>query len=376
MDKSPTSESHLYVTNEYDNKPETSIQDSSDLENDFEKDEIVQGSHESKSESDEDTEMKTNGDTQSNVNANEDGHTEPLAGDVDPATETAGPSPDTLSTEVAVPGASLEATESNLDDETEEGAPAKRLVPALSALAIGLAIGIVISGIGVIRTHSSQSSLASFLVKTDRCGASTTLPTGICFNSPVSVNYNPTNPLNQFLATPGTIKLSAAQARIGIFGNSNITLRIAGLNTSTIGNSAAFKSSTSGTITGTISMPYSQLTHTLQSGSNTGAKIFYVGANEIGTSNDISYQGKTIALEVTSKIALSKNELYLTPLTVTALGHTAPASSVFSNVSPVPVTIPKLPSGMRYSSLDTTKSQLVFNLAGSQVRFGSLFNAT
>lgn len=363
------------MTSEYDNNPEAPNHDSPELRDETEREEIHPNSSELKQGNHPEDQMVRNDETKSDIEVNEEGSETQLADVEDTSMESSNKFTGNSSNDLQVDDGISNTDNDNVDDESNESSPRRRVIPALSALAIGLAIGIVISGIGVIRTQSSQSSLASFLVKTDGCGANTTLPSGVCFNSPVSVNYNPTNPLNQFLATPGTINLSATQARIGIFGNSTIKLQIAGLETSTIGNLKAFNSSTSGNITGSISMPYSQLTHTLQSGSNTGAKIFYVGANEIGTSNNISYQGKTIALEVTSKIALSKNELYLTPVTVTALGHTAPASSVFSNTSPVPVTIPKLPSGMKYSSLNTTKSQLVFNFTGSKVKLGSLFNA-
>ena len=216
-------------------------------------------------------------------------------------------------------------------------------------------------------------SLASKLITKDHCGSSSTSPSGFCFNSPVTVSYNPSNPLNQLLAQPGIVTIDAAQSRIGLFGNSHVTLKLTGLKGS---NPSTILSSISQRVTATLSMQYTELTKTLQSGSSNGASIFYAGKNgEIATSNNISYQGKIIPLKVISKIDLKNNQLYLTPLTVSALGNTAPASSVFSNVSPVPVTIPTLPKGLNYQSIQTTKNELVFVIAGNHIPLSNLFSA-
>lgn len=259
-------------------------------------------------------------------------------------------------------------------EEPESGSNSKRwIVSSLVSLAIGLVIGALISGIAVIRTQSSQMSLASKLIAKDHCGPDTTSPSGFCFNSAVAVSYNPTNPVNQLLAQPGTVTIDAAQSRIGLFGNSHVTLKLTGLKGS---SASTILSSTSQRVTATLAMQYTELTKTLQSGSSSGASIFYAGkSGEIATSNNISYQGKIIPLQVISKIDLKNNQLYLTPLTVSALGNTAPASSVFSNVSPVPVTIPTLPKGLDYQSIQTTKNQLIFIISGNHIPLASLFSA-
>jgi hypothetical protein len=259
-------------------------------------------------------------------------------------------------------------------EELDSGSKSKQwLISSLVSLVIGLVIGALISGVAVVRTQSSQMSLASKLIAKDHCGPNTTSPSGFCFNSPVAVSYNPSNPLNQLLAEPGTVTIDATQSRIGLFGNSHVTLKLTGLKGS---SASTILSSTSQRVTATLAMQYTQLTKTLQSGSSNGASIFYAGkSGEIATSNNISYQGKIIPLKVISKIDLKNNQLYLTPLTVSALGNTAPASSVFSNVSPVPVTIPTLPKGLNYQSIQTTKNELIFVISGNHVPLANLFSA-
>lgn len=259
-------------------------------------------------------------------------------------------------------------------EEFETGSNSKQwIISSLVSLVIGLVLGALISGVAIVRTQSSQMSLASKLITKDHCGSSSTSPSGFCFNSPVTVSYNPSNPLNQLLAQPGIVTIDAAQSRIGLFGNSHVTLKLTGLKGS---NPSTILSSISQRVTATLSMQYTELTKTLQSGSSNGASIFYAGKNgEIATSNNISYQGKIIPLKVISKIDLKNNQLYLTPLTVSALGNTAPASSVFSNVSPVPVTIPTLPKGLNYQSIQTTKNELVFVIAGNHIPLSNLFSA-
>ncbi|MDA8081823.1 MAG: hypothetical protein M0Z96_09485 [Actinomycetota bacterium] len=249
------------------------------------------------------------------------------------------------------------------------------LVFALKAVAIGVVVGLLIGGFGFIRNRSSQSELADKLIKADTCLGATTSPNGFCFNSPVKVSLVPSNPVSELFGSQDVAVISAARSRIGGFANTTLKLRLAGFTGAGPGSSAPLAKTKVRQVNGTMSLAYSDLTHTLQSGSNNGASIFYVGNNEIGTSNQITYQGKQIPLVVISKIQLKNGQLFLTPETVNALGRTAPASSVFSSVAPVPVTIPTLPKGMAYESLTTTKQYLIFKLAGTSMTLNSLFNA-
>ncbi len=266
-------------------------------------------------------------------------------------------------------------------DGTETGVsedPTKtrvRLVFALKAVTIGVVFGLLIGGFGFIRNRSSQSELAAKLINADTCLGAATSPSGFCFNSAVRVSLVPSNPVSELLGSQNAAVISAARSRIGEFANATLTLRLAGFTGAVPGSSAPLDKTNVRQVNGTMSLAYSDLTHTLQSGSNNGASIFYVGNNEIGTSNQITYQGKQIPLVVISKIELKNGQLFLTPETVNALGRTAPASSVFSSVAPVPVTIPTLPKGMAYKSLTTTKQYLVFQLEGARMALNSLFNA-
>lgn len=246
---------------------------------------------------------------------------------------------------------------------------------AVKSIVVGLLIGVIVAGVGYLKTSSSQHSFASQLIEVDTCGDASSVPSGFCFNSPVSVAFSPSNPLSQFLGTTSHANVTAAKARLGIFGDSTVALDISKLSGAAIGKNSPLSKTKAGTISGTISLAYAALTNTLRSSSSTSASIFYAGKNEIGTTNEVSYQGQNIALTVTSKISLKNNSLYLSPITVSALGHSAPASSIFSSTAPVPVDIPTLPKGMKYSSIETTKNYLIFHVVGSDVSLQSIFNS-
>lgn len=241
-------------------------------------------------------------------------------------------------------------------------------------LGLGLLIGTLIAGTGYVRTHSAQKALADSLVSRDHCGPSSSIPSGFCMNSGVSVALYSSSPLGEITGSFGSATISATRARIGIFGDANLNLKLTGLSPVSSGL-AMLSNSEAGSLTGTLSMNYANLTHTLQNGSNNGASIFYAGQNEIGTSNDIPYQGQTIPLVVISRIELKNGKLFLTPLTVKALGRSAPASSVFTSVAPVPVAIPTMPKNVSYTTLETTKNQLIFNFSGKHVPLTQLFSA-
>lgn len=261
-------------------------------------------------------------------------------------------------------------------DVPEEDADTRGgLVFALKAVAIGVVIGLLIGGFGFIRNRSSQSELANKLIKADTCLSAATSSSGFCFNSAVDVELVPSNPMSELLGSQDAAVISAAKSRIGGFANAKLNLRLAGFTGAVPGSIASLDKTNVRQVNGTLSLAYSDLAHTLQSGSNNGASIFYVGNNEIGTSNQITYQGKQIPLVVISKIELKNGQLLLTPETVNALGRTAPASSVFSSVAPVPVTIPTLPKGMAYKGLTTTKQYLIFQLEGTSMTLNSLFNS-
>ncbi len=259
-------------------------------------------------------------------------------------------------------------------DQEQSGDVLKsEIVFASKALGIGLLIGLLIGGIGLFRTQSSQAAFAKKLIRSDACPNSSSSPSGFCFNSPVTVSFASNNPLDQLTASQSTAVISASRSRIGIFANAVLDLQLGGMTGALPGSGAALDKTEASSVTGTLSLAYSDLTSTLQSSSNSGASIFYAGNNEIGTSNQVSYQGKTIPLVVISKIQLKNGQLYLTPETVNALGRTAPASAVFSSTAPVPIEIAAMPKGLSYSSLTTTKQYLVFHLAGRNISLGSLF---
>ncbi len=261
------------------------------------------------------------------------------------------------------------------DASYEDAGTRARVVFALKAVAIGVVVGVLIGGFGLIRNKSSQSELANKLIKADTCLGAATSPSGFCFNSAVSVSLIPSNPVSEILGSQDAAVISASRSRIGGFANAKLNLSLTGFTGAVPGSSAPLDQTNVRQVNGTMSLAYSDLTDTLQSGSNNGASIFYAGNNEIGTSNQITYQGKQIPLVVISKIELKGGQLFLTPETVNALGRTAPASSVFSSVAPVPVTIPTLPKGLTYKNLTTTKQYLVFQLEGASMTLNSLFNA-
>ena len=273
---------------------------------------------------------------------------------------------------------------SNWNDQTDEVAPdalddletsrSKLTLPA-KGLAVGLVIGILIGGVGYFRNKSSQSALASKLIKDDTCLDATSVPPGFCFNSPVNVSLPPQTPLSALLGSHGSAVISASRSRIGIFGNAALLLHLTGLTGNDPGSSAPLSATKASAVSGTLSLAYSDLNATLQSGSNNGASIYYAGNNEIATSNQITYQGQQVPLVVISKIELKNSQLFLTPETVNALGRTAPASSVFANVAPVPVDIPSIPKGMKYQGITTTKKYLIFHLAGQNLTLSTLFDA-
>ncbi|TAN25304.1 MAG: DUF2993 domain-containing protein [Actinomycetota bacterium] len=261
----------------------------------------------------------------------------------------------------------------NVQDDAEP--TRSKLIFAAKAIAIGLMIGIVIGGVGFIRNVSSQSELAGKLIKLDSCLGPTSVPSGFCFNSAVNVLLPPRNPISELLGSHDSAVISASQSRIGIFGNAALHLNLTGLTGNDPGSGATLGGTEASAVSGTLSLAYSDLNNTLQSGSANGASIYYAGNNEIATSNQITYQGQQIPLVVISKIELKNNQLYLTPETVNALGRTAPASTVFSNVAPVQVDIPSIPIGMRYQGISTTRNDLIFHLTGQNLRLSTLFNA-
>ncbi len=288
------------------------------------------------------------------------------------------------SSDEPTPGDLNEMIGSNEHDQTDEVAPEaldelettrSKLNLAAKGLAVGLAIGILIGGAGYFRTKSSQSALASKLIKEDTCLDPTSVPPGFCFNSPVNVSLPPKTPLSALLGSHGSAVISASRSRIGIFGNAALLLHLTGLTGTDPGSSAPLSTTKASAVSGTLSLAYSDLNATLQSGSSNGASIYYAGNNEIATSNQITYQGQQIPLVVISKIELKNSQLFLTPETVNALGRTAPASSVFANVAPVPVDIPSIPKGMRYQGITTTKKYLIFHLAGQNLTLSTLFDA-
>lgn len=266
-----------------------------------------------------------------------------------------------------------EENESDISDESSSRKP--YILEGLTYIGIGLLVGIVLAGTGYFRLASSQSSAASHLISNDACLGATTNPSGFCFNSPVSVTSKTSNPISQIAAQSSETKVAATKARIGIFGNSILSMDLKGIGASSINSGTKLSTQNISSVNGSFSMEYKSLTQSLQSGSSNAASIYYYGKNEIATSNEITYQGKLIPLVVISKISLSNGSLYLAPVTVNALGHSAPASSVFSSTSPVPVSIPKLPKGLKYTSLDTTKQYLTFGFKGNNVAVNSLFNA-
>ena len=263
------------------------------------------------------------------------------------------------------------ATDSLDDLETTRS----KLNFAAKGLAVGLVIGILIGGAGFIRNKSSQSAFASKLINHDTCLDASSVPPGFCFNSPVNVSLPPQTPLSALLGSHASAVISASQSRIGIFGNAALNLHLTGLTGNDPGSSASLSTTKASAVSGTLSLAYSDLNATLQSGSSNGASIYYAGNNEIATSNRITYQGQQIPLVVISKIELKNSQLFLTPETVNALGRTAPASSVFASVAPVPVDIPSIPKGMKYQGITTTKKYLIFHLTGQNLRLSTLFNA-
>lgn len=282
-----------------------------------------------------------------------------------------------VSAELAAPvdvEAGPDADEESL--ETDRTPPRReQALFALKFLAIGALIGVILGGAAYLRLHSVQASVASKLIKNDSCLSATTSPSGFCFNAPVSVRLKSANPVSQLVGLGNEAVISSPQARIGLFGNSILNMEISGITGGSLGSGATLTSTKVGSVSGSFSLAYKALTQTLQSGAANAASIYYYGKNEIGTSNVISYQGKQIPLVVVSKISLKNGVLYLAPVTVSALGHTAPASSVFSNTAPVPVTIPTLPKGARYTGIVTNKKYLVFSFKGSNINAASLFNA-
>ena len=277
------------------------------------------------------------------------------------------------------------AIDSSLSDGTDTGEESETLAEeteraaeirfAAKALAIGLAAGILIGGISLLLHNSVQSAFANKLIKQDTCPTVASSPSGFCFDSAVSVAFIANNPLSQIAASQANAVISASQSRIGIFGRAKLNMRLSGLSGASPASNAPLSNTRASQVTGTLSLAYSALTSTLQSGSNSKASIFYVGNNQIGTSNQVSYQGQQITLTVISKIELKNNLLYLTPETVNALNHSAPASSVFSSVAPVPVDIAVLPTGMHYTGLTLSKKLLTFEFSGQRVELGSLFNS-
>lgn len=257
----------------------------------------------------------------------------------------------------------------------EEASRKAKIVFALRAMAIGVLLGAIIGAFGYFRNLSSENALANKLVKADACQNFSTASSGFCFNSAVTVSIIASNPISEFSGSAETITISAAKSQIGIFANAELHVRLNGLSGANPAGGRPLDKTMASHVSGTLSLSYSDLTHTLQSGSSQAASIFYAGNNEIGTSNQISYQGKQIPLVVISKITLKNNQLYLTPETVNALGRTAPASSVFSSVAPVPVNIPSIPKGLKYQSLSTTKASLIFHLEGTNIPIGELFSS-
>ena len=254
--------------------------------------------------------------------------------------------------------------------------PARRhgeVITATKFLATGLLIGIVVGGIAIFRNNSLQAAIANKLITTDTCLGSFTSPTGFCFNSPVKVSLASSNPLSQLYGSQNNAVVSSAKSRIGIFADAALELDLNGLEGAPLAGSGPLDKTSAASVSGTLSLAYSDLTHTLQSGSNPGSSIFYAGNNEIGTSNQVTYQGQSISLVVISKIELKNNQLYLTPETVNALGRSAPASSVFSSTAPVPINIASVPEGLSYLSVSTTKQYIVFRLAGKNISLGTLF---
>lgn len=323
---------------------------------------------ESKSSSDVPETLPVNGDN------NEGEEKELSQSGHDEADTTASP---TFSTELVSPeneANSQDSEDANLDVNPKDS---KRVELAFAAksIGIGLLIGIVLAAVGYLRTSSVQHGFANQLVKSDTCGDLASIPSGFCFNSPVSVESNSSNPLSPFMGSTSSATVAALKTRIGIFGNSNVTLSLSKLSGAAVGSSSPLNKTKAGIISGTISLAYAELTNTLRSSSSTSASIFFAGKDEIGTTNEVSYQGQNIALTVTSKVSLKNNSLYLAPITVSALGHSAPASSIFSSTAPVPVVIPKLPKGMKYSSIETTKKNLIFHVVGSNISLGSVFHS-
>jgi len=266
-----------------------------------------------------------------------------------------------------------DSTETELSVEADSRRT--RFIFASKAIAIGLVIGLLLGAFGLVQNRASQSALANKLIKSDACLGPTTSPSGFCFNSAVTVSLIPGNPISGLIGSQDVAVISATESRIGVFTNAKLNLRLTGFGGAPPGSSAPLNKTVAHKVAGTLSLAYSDLTHTLQSGSSNGASIFYVGNNEIGTSNQITYQGKQIPLVVISKIDLKNGQLFLTPETVNALGRTAPASTVFSSVAPVPVSIPTIPKGMVYKSLTTSKQYLIFQFAGTNMSLSSLFNA-
>ncbi len=260
------------------------------------------------------------------------------------------------------------------DALAEESAKGAEIPFAAKALAIGLAAGILVGGIGLLLHDSAQSAFANKLIKQDTCPTAASSPSGFCFDSAVSVAFLANNPVSQIASSQANAVISAPKSRIGIFGRAELNMRLSGLSGASPASNAPLSNTRASQVTGTLSLAYSALTSTLQSGSNSKASIFYVSNNQIGTSNQVSYQGQQITLTVVSKIELKNNLLYLTPQTVDALNHSAPASSVFSSVAPVPVDIAALPKGMHYTGLTLSKYLLTFQFSGQNVELGSLFN--
>ncbi|NNN19676.1 MAG: hypothetical protein HKL84_07460, partial [Acidimicrobiaceae bacterium] len=175
---------------------------------------------------------------------------------------------------------------------------------AAKTTALGILIGITIGGIGFIRNESSQGALATKLIHSDTCLGANTAPSGFCFSSPVTVSLPPANPISELLGSHGTATISAPKSQIGIFSDAALTLRLTGLSGASPTSNSSLKNTSAAKVAGTLSLAYSGLTRTLQSGSNNGASIYYVGNNEIGTKNQVLYQGQQISLVVVSKIEL------------------------------------------------------------------------
>lgn len=251
--------------------------------------------------------------------------------------------------------------------------PKREIFEAIKALGIGLLIGVLVAGVGFVRKESAQSGFSSLLARVDSCGSASTTPSGFCLNAPASVALIANNPASELLGNNSEAIISSGKASIGKYKDAALQLTLSKITGQPLGGSTNLAGVRAGEIVGTLSLPYKELSATLQANSNSGASIFYAGQGKIGTSNNISYQGKEIPLVVISKIELKNGQLLLTPETVNALGRTAPASAVFSNISPVPIVIPTLPKGMSYKSLGMTKQALVFHMTGTSVTLNNLF---